>query len=286
MGMYDDQRPHQRQSGYARIILAILIAVIGYFAYLNRTEENPVTREMQHVSISPSDEIRMGLESAPVMAQKMGGELNDNDPKVKLVRQVGSHLVQNTVAKDSPWKFKFHVLADTSTVNAFALPGGQIFITQGLLDKLETEAQLSGVLAHEMGHVIERHAAQQMAKQELGQWFMIAVGTGASDQDYGGYNPVLIAGIVNEMLQLRYGRKDESQADIWGIKLTSKVGLDPSAMIQVMEILKAESKGGHSLEIFQTHPNPDKRIKLIQEYLRQNPGLKNGNEGKKLRDMM
>jgi predicted Zn-dependent protease len=88
------------------------------------------------------------------------------------------------------------------------------------------------------------------------------------------------------MFQLHYGRKDESQADLWGIKLTSQVGFDPRAMIEVMKILKAAGgKGGQTLEIFQTHPNPDLRIKQIEAYLAENPPRPGLKEGKNLKDI-
>lgn len=286
MGLYD-KNPGQRQGGGigGRIIVGIIIALIAWFTYANHTEENPVTGQKQHVTITPDQEIRLGLESAPQMSREMGGELPANDPRSQEVIKMGSYLVSQTIAKKSPWKFQFHLLADPETVNAFALPGGQIFITLGLLNKLETEAQLAGVLSHEMGHVIERHTAEQMAKNQLGQALVIAVGAAAS-QDGSSSSPYMIAAMVNQMMQLRYGRQDELEADEWGLKLMSQAGFDPTAMIKVMEILKAASaKSGGTLDIFQTHPNPDLRIQQIQDYLEKNPpasGLSQGGSLKRI----
>src|SRR5262249_13816463 len=145
-------------------------------------------------------------------------------------------LVDNTVAHQSPWKFNFHLLADTHTINAFALPGGQIFITMGLLNELQTEAQLAGVLAHEMGHVIERHSAQQMSTSQLGQILTMAVGTAAGNQSNSAYQ---IAAVVNQAMQLKYSRGDELEADTWGLKLMATAGFDPRAMVDVMKVLKS-----------------------------------------------
>lgn len=289
---YDENPPPPQRGGgiKGRLIVAIAIALMGIFAYMSHVQENPVTGEKQHVSLSPDQEIRLGLESAPEMSREMGGEVPSSDPRSQEVNRIGQQIVANTSASKSPWKFQFHLLADDQTVNAFALPGGQIFITLGLLDKLQTEAQLAGVLSHEMGHVIERHSAQQMAKGQLGNLLVVAVGAAASgsgDQGSSGhYNPMIIASVVNQMFQLRYSRHDESEADQWGIKLMSQVGYDPRAMIQVMEILKAAGgKGGHSLEIFQTHPNPDLRIEQINAYLKENPPKEGLKEGRNLRDV-
>jgi predicted Zn-dependent protease len=285
MGVFDGNNNPQRSSFFGRLIIGLIIAAVGWFMFANRTEENPVTGEKQHVAISPNQEIKLGLESAPAMSREMGGELTADDSRTQEVKKLGEYIVDNTDAKKSPWQFEFHVLADDKTINAFALPGGQIFITLGLLTKLQTEAQLAGVLSHEMGHVIERHTAQQMAKNQLGQLLVFAVATSTSDpnQYSGGQNSALIASVVNQIMQLRYSRQDESQADQWGLKLMTKSGYDPYAMIQVMEILKAASGGeGDTPEIFQTHPDPDLRIKQIKEYLEKNPPLPGLSEGKKL----
>lgn len=270
-----------------RLIIALVIAGIAWFTYMNQVEVNPVTGQKQHVAISPDQEIRLGLESAPQMSREMGGELPTSDPRTQEVKKIGNYIVENSVAKKSPWQFEFHLLADHQTVNAFALPGGQIFITLGLLDKLQTEAQLAGVLSHEIGHVIERHTAEQMAKNQLGQMLVMAVGSAASSPDQSSqYNPAIIASLVNQVIQLRYSRADESEADTWGLTLMEQAGFDPRAMIQVMEVLKKASGGREgSMEIFQTHPNPDLRIEQINAYLKENPPPSGLSQGKLLKDV-
>lgn len=281
---FDDSNQRYQGSGgggglSGRLIMGILIAAVGLIMYMSQSEENPVTKVHQHVSITPAQEIKLGLESAPQMSREMGGELPDSDPRTQEVQAVGQYLVNHTVAQKSPWKFQFHLLADTDTINAFALPGGQIFITLGLFNDLTTEAQLAGVLAHEMGHVIERHSAQQMATSQLGQILTVAVGTAASDQSSSAYQ---IAAVVNQALQLKYSRGDELEADTWGLKLMTTSGFDPRAMIQVMNVLKKVSKGGQGVEMFQTHPNPDLRIQQIEEYLAANPPPKGLSQGESL----
>lgn len=270
-----------------RLLIGIGIALIGLFMYMSQEQENPITKERQHVNISTSKEIKLGLDAAPMMSRKMGGELPASDPRAQEVQKIGNFLVSSTISKESPWKFQFHLLADKNTINAFALPGGQIFITVGLYDKLQTEAQLAGVLAHEMGHVIERHAAQQMAKGDFGKMIITAITVASSDQHQSGPSyPSILASIVNQVVQLKYSRKDESQADIWGIKLMTQSGYNPKSMIEVMKILKAS--GGHAggmPEIFQTHPNPDLRMQQIEAYLKEHPQAGNFTDGKNLREI-
>jgi predicted Zn-dependent protease len=288
MGFDPNQQGRPRSGIGGRIILGLVIALIGWFMYMHQVQENPVTGEKQHVSLSPDQEIKLGLESAPEMSREMGGEVPSDDPRAKLVQAMGQKIVQGTVAARSPWEFKFHLLADTNTVNAFALPGGQVFITLGLLNKLQTEAQLAGVLSHEVGHVLERHSAQQMAKNQLGQWLIVAVGSAAASDSYqqGNYSAAMIAAVVNQMVQLRYSRKDELEADQWGLKLMHTLGYQPRAMIEVMEILKGVSRGGQQLEIFQTHPDPDNRIEHIKAYLQEHPEADQGTEGARLQDLL
>lgn len=275
-----------RGSFGGRLIVGLIIAAIAWMMYMNQVEVNPVTGEKQHVSISPKQEISLGLESAPQMAREMGGEMPAGDPRTQEVQKMGAFLLLRSDAKNSPWKFQFHLLADPSTVNAFALPGGQVFITRGLYDRIETEAELAGVLGHEMGHVIERHTAQQMAKTQFGKLLVVAVGAATSDNNsQGGYSPMVIASMVNQMLQLRYSRSDESQADIWGLKIMQQAGFDPKAMIKVMEVLKSVGGGRNVPQIYQTHPNPDQRIRDIKAYLQEHPPAPGLSQGRNLKSL-
>jgi predicted Zn-dependent protease len=300
MGMFDpyNQRSSPNRSGGGggigsaiggRLIGALILAAVALFMYMSQVEENPITGERQHVAISPDQEIRLGLSSAPSMVREMGGELPPDDPRVQQVQRTGAAIVDLLKNKKSPWQFEYHLLADPDTVNAFALPGGQIFITWGLMKNLKTEAQLAGVLGHETGHVIERHTAEQMAKSQFGQMLVAAVSSTASDPNSGygsSYGPAVIAGVVNQMMQLRYGRQDELEADTWGIKLLTQLGYTPWAMVEVMEILKAADKGGgQGPDIFQTHPNPDQRIEQIKAYLKEHPPQPGLTEGRNINDL-
>lgn len=286
MGMYDNQSGGQR--GISPIIIALLIAAGGFFFYLTQTEKNPITGVSQHVSMTPDQEIRLGLQSAPEMARQMGGEIPSSDPRAQEVSKIGQEIVNRSDAHQGPWHFKYHLLGDSKTINAFALPGGQIFITLGLLNKLQTEAQLAGVLAHETGHVIQRHSAQQMAKGKLGEILVMATGIGASDPD----NPnraqqaAMIANIVNQVTQLRYSRKDELEADQWGLRLMAEAGYNPKAMLEVMKILEQASPGGHQPEMLLTHPYPKSREEQINAYLEKHPPSRNLTEGRNLKDIL
>ncbi|WP_075883998.1 M48 family metalloprotease [Candidatus Protochlamydia sp. W-9] len=283
MRMYDNDRPRQKRGG--SFLIALLIAAFAFFMYFTQTEINPITGEKQQVALTTDQEIKLGLQSAPKMAAQMGGEISSKDPRFQEVQRIGKLILSKTQAKKGPWQFKFHLLADDKMINAFALPGGQIFITLGLLNKLQTEGQLAGVLAHEMGHVIQRHSAQQMAKGQLGQLLVMATGIGADNESNRGYQAAMIASVVNQMSQLRYGRKDELEADQWGLKLMEETGYHPSAMIEVMKILEKASSEIHQPEFLLTHPYPEHRIKMITTYLKKHPPSPHLTEGRKLKDI-
>ena len=253
-----------------RWVLGAIIALFGVGMYMFRTQVNPVTGEKQHIAMNVDQEKAMGLEAAPQMAQQMGGDVDPRvDPRASFVSEVGRRIVRNSDAGKSPYSdnFHFHLLADPKTINAFALPGGQIFITEGLFRRLRNEAQLAGVLGHEVGHVIERHSAQQMASGQLGQLLTVAVGVGASGQDDSGRKAQMAAALANQMLTLRYSRGDESQADGIGLKYMAQAGYDPRAMLDVMKILKEASSGDRQPEFLATHPLPETRLEAIQAQL-------------------
>jgi predicted Zn-dependent protease len=253
---------NQSSAFLGRLAIAAIIALISLFSYYGHSVPNPVTGKRQHVSMSPDQEIRLGLQAAPQMAAQYGGlEANPHDQQ--LVDQVGGRIIADSDAKTSPYRFQFHVLRDPKTINAFALPGGQIFITEGLLHKLTTPGQLAGVLGHEIGHVVDRHGAQHLAKERLTQGLGGAAVIATSDpNDPNSRRNAAIAMAVTQLVNLRFGRDDELAADHLGVHFMSQAGFDPRSMIDVMHVL--ESQGGAPPEFFSTHPNPAHRIEKIE----------------------
>ena len=263
-----------RRGWNPRIIIALVIAVVGIIGYLGKRSINPVTGEKQYVNLTAPQEIALGLEAAPQMARQMGGVLDPKaDSDARTVAEVGHGIVRNSDASkpQSPYRdsFNFYLLNDPKTINAFALPGGQIFITRGLYDRLQTEAQLGGVLGHEIGHVIGRHASEHLAKGQLGATLATAVGVGASDDRGRGVGAAIAAQVANQMLQLKFGRNDESEADRFGLRYMSQAGYDPREMLHVMEILRDASKRGSTPEFMMTHPLPQNRLTEIEATIKE-----------------
>jgi len=241
-----------------RVILAIVVALFFGGSYLLKTSENPVTGETQRVGLTPQQEIALGMNSAPQMAAQFGG-VSRNEQSARLVQTVGEKLVARSVAAKSPYKFSVRALADPRTINAFALPGGPVFITEGLLRLLHTEGEVAAVLGHEIGHVLARHSAEHLAKQQLMQGLVGAVAVGSGD-----HNTAQMAQVVGNLINMKYGRDDELEADSLGVRIMAEAGHDPRAMLRVMEVLAKASAGSRQPEILSSHPNPGNRAERIQ----------------------
>ncbi|NVJ68383.1 MAG: M48 family metalloprotease [Gammaproteobacteria bacterium] len=246
-----------RGAGKFRLIVALAIGGFALFSYFSSASYNPVTGEKQYLSITPKQEIAMGLQAVNQMAAQHGGL--HPDPRLQdFVDEVCWNIINNSQAQETNWRFDCHLLADPNTVNAFALPGGQMFITYALFRQLETEGQLAGVLSHEIGHVVARHSAQRMAKSQLTQGIIQAILMGSESQSTG-----QIAGMVGNMINMKYGREDELQSDAIGVKFMSQAGYNPHALKGVMKILANASGRRAASEFFSTHPSPENRIEEI-----------------------
>lgn len=256
----------------ARLLIALAIvgfAVLSY--YLKPGDMNEVTGEVERVAlIDPEEEIQLGFQAAPEMIDMHGGV--SHDPRGQRdVQEVGAELLAALDVdlrqhdRKNPYRdaFRFTLLADPQTVNAFALPGGPVFITQALYDKFTTKGQLAGVLGHEIGHVLSRHANKQMARQGMFQGIAGAVGVLGGDM-----NSAQMGQMVSSVLSTSYGRDAELESDKWGVRLMAMAGYDPNSMIQVMEILDEASGGrGGPPEFLSTHPKPANRVEYIKKVI-------------------
>ena len=251
-----------RNSWKIRIFIGLAIVAFAFVKKCSSTEENPYTGREQAIALNPQEEITIGIQTAPQMAQQHGG-LYPDERMQAYVDMVGNKLVRNTVASKSPYKYDFHLLADAETINAFALPGGQIFITYALFEQLN-EDQLAGVLGHEIGHVLGRHSSERIANTEFWQTLSQGAAVGA---DAGG----LVAGIGQNTL-LTNGRGDELESDDLGVRFMINAGYDPYEMIRVMEILKSAAGPNRVPEFQSTHPDPENRIERIRESIKKYGG--------------
>ncbi len=242
------------------LIIGLAMAAFQAFKYYTSTQTNPITGEEQRVQWNTEEEIQLGLQAVPQMAQEYGG-LHPDQRAQDYLDQVGQKLVNSTIAAKTGYPYDFHLLADDQVVNAFALPGGQCFITAALFSKLKNEDQLAGVMGHEIGHVIHRHGAERSASQGFIQGLIqsVLIGTGG-DQAL-----TQVASMVGQYSSMKYGRDQELESDDFGVRLMIEAGYDPTQLIGVMDILE-EASGGQKVPEFQsTHPSPENRREKIKE---------------------
>lgn len=247
----------KRGSGKIRLFIGLAIVAFAVFKFCASETTNEFTGEKQYVDLTVEQEIAMGLQAAPSMMQQHGG-LHPDQEAQNTVDAVGAKLVQSSIAREADYNWDFHLLADDQTINAFALPGGQCFITAALYSKFENIDQLAGVMGHEIGHVIARHSAERIQQQGLANGVITGVSVGVEG---GGQ----AAQAVAQMLSMKYGRNDELQSDDLGVKMMIDAGYDPYQMISVMEILAAAGGPNRPPEFQSTHPDPENRIQKIKE---------------------
>lgn len=237
---------------------SILTAAVGAAAVI-ACATNPATGRRQLMLVSEAQEVAMGKEADEQAVAAYGLY---PDPKVQAyVDEVGRRLAARSERPGLPWSFK---VVDDPAVNAFALPGGYVYVTRGIMTHLRSEAELVAVVGHEIGHVTGRHSANQMSKQQLAMGGLI-VGMAVEPrlQRFGG-----LAQQALGLLFLKFGRDDENEADQLGLRYMTREAYDPREMLEVFGVLdrvtRAEGGGGRLPDWLSTHPSPENRLARIQ----------------------
>lgn len=248
-----------------KLFALLLIGMVAMVAAGCAT--SPATGKSQLNWISAEQELRLGEEAQPVFIEDNGGEI-PSDAILSYVRHIGQQLAEVSERPELPWEF--HVL-DSQQINAFALPGGKVFISRGLLMLMTNEAQLAGVLGHEVGHVTDQHMGQRMTQALLVQGVAVGLGVAGEVQDDDLLRALGIgAGAGGTMYLLKFNRDQETTADRLGLRYMTRLGYNPVGMLQVMEILAAASAGGQRQpEFFSTHPYPETRVKNLTRLIRE-----------------
>ena len=233
----------------------VLCILAGLFV-LNSCAVNPVTGKKEINFISAEKELALGAESDPAIIANYG--LYDDDEVQAFINERGKEMGAISHLPDLEYKFR---ILDSPVVNAFAVPGGYVYFTRGIMAHFNNEAEFAGVLGHEIGHITARHSAAQLSKQQL----------------YGG---LFVAGMIvspefrqlGELAQqglglmfLKFGRDDESQSDELGVSYSTQVGYDANQMAGFFEVLhRLQSQAGVSIPTFQsTHPDPVDRFNTV-----------------------
>jgi predicted Zn-dependent protease len=236
--------------------------LLGAALLLYACATNPVTGRRELSLVSSSQEIAMGREGAEDVARTIG--IYPDGALQGYVATIGNKMAAKSERPDLPWSF---AVVDDPSVNAFALPGGFIFVTRGILAHMNSEAQLATVLGHEIGHVTAKHSVSQISRAQLTQ-FGLGVGYVLSE-DLRRFGDLAGAGVG--LLFLKFGRDDEKQSDDLGFKYALNSGYDPREMVPVFETLDRVSVGSGAERLPQwmsTHPDPGNRVARTEERLR------------------
>ena len=228
---------------------------------------NPATGERMVRIISTEQEIAIGEEAAPQFEAEFGGLVNDPTLQAYL-NDVGQRVAAQSERQEIEYRYG---LLNSDVPNAFALPGGRVYITRGLFEQLQNESQLAAVLGHETGHEAALHSVQALQRQ-LGYEVLVAIAAAAVGAQAG--TAVETAGkVVTGMKELSYSRQAEYEADTLGIRYSGKSGYNPWGMVGLLNVLYEMSQsgggeGGRVAEMFQTHPLTSKRIEEAGDTVR------------------
>ena len=210
---------------------------------------------------SPQTDVQLGRKNAQLLEERLP---LCKDPKVdEYLTKLGMRLVSKLPTRGIQYPWEFHCVNDKS-INAFALPGGFVFVNRGAIEVSDSEAQLAAVMGHELSHVALRHGTAQASKAQLAQGAAGIFG-GLFGGSTGG--DLLTEGVALGAggLLLRYSRGDETQADVMGTQVIYDAGYDPRAMAQFFEKLQAETAGKNPPQFLSDHPNPDHRVERVDE---------------------
>lgn len=225
---------------------------------------NPVTHKREFNIVSEAQEIQIGQQSHEEVIRQYG-IYNEKPELNRLVDTIGHRLAAASDRPNLPWHF---TIIDTPMVNAMALPGGYIYVTRGMMERINSEDELAGVLGHEITHVTARHAAQQMSRAQLAQLGMVLGSVIAGPQATQTFGQLAELGV--NLLFLRYSRGQESQADLVGTEYAAKAGFNPVGVERMLTtLLRLDKHPAAGIEqYFQSHPNPGRRIRDVQGALK------------------
>ncbi len=248
-----------------RIFLPVILIIILF----TNCATNLITGKRQFMLISEREEINIGSNYAPQVTFGFGGSYKD-DELSEYVSEIGNKLAKESHRPELDYHF---TVINSSIINAFAVPGGYVYITRGMLDALHNEAELAGVLGHEIGHVSARHGASQMSKV-LGFQYILYAGL-TIDQMYHKSRKAeqirniiaLSSTVIFQMVSLGYGRNNEFQSDELGVEYMCNAGYDPSGMIGVMGVIESlhDKEPGKIEMLFASHPRTSERMIKVEQ---------------------
>jgi len=228
----------------------LLISITGFCFLAAGCAVNPVSGEQRLMLVPENQDVQIGRTYAPEVEKQMGGRI-ENPALQNYINSVGQKIARVSHRPDLEYHF---VALNDDSVNAFALPGGFVFVTKGMLHKLDSEAQLAGILAHETVHIVARHAAEAMSWQIGTDILLSAVISEKTPQ-----GAVTAANLTRQIIGLKFSRADEREADSAGADYMIKAGYNPYGMVETMRMIEQQDSV-RPVDFLSTHPSPANRI--------------------------
>ncbi|HVO59837.1 MAG TPA: M48 family metallopeptidase [Terriglobales bacterium] len=250
----------------ARFLALVLCLMMVAPPWLWSAKAGPELPNPGSAGMTRQEQEQLGLKAAAEVYQQMP-VLPDNSPVAQYVQALGRKLVR-VVPQQYTWPYQFHVV-EQKEINAFALPGGPIFVNVGTITSADNESELAGVMAHEMSHVYMQHSAKQAKKSTLPS---ILSGLGQIVGSLGGVGGALAGAgmqMAGGLWSMKYSREDEAQADAVGAIIMYKAGYPPKAMADFFQ--KLEKEGGAGPQFLSDHPNPGNRVEAVQKEIQDWP---------------
>jgi len=242
-----------------RTKLALLILGLSFCLFIG-CAVNPITGEEELMLISEDQDIAIGRQYAPEIEKQMGGKITD--PVIQnYVNSVGQSIARISHRPNFEYSF---VALNHKSINALALPGGYVYVTKGMLEKLDNEAQLAAILAHEVTHIVARDVANEMSNQIGLSLLLSAVTSEKTPQSV-----LTIADLTQQIVGLRFSRKDEMEADLGGLHYMVKAGYNPYGMVETMQMLQNLHQT-RPIEFLSSHPSPENRIQYLTQAIQTN----------------
>lgn len=238
---------------------------------------NPITGEEELMFFPEEQDIEIGRQYSPEVEKQLGGKIPNNELQ-NYINSVGQKIAR--VSHRPYWEYHF-VAVEHKSINAAALPGGYVFVTKGMLEKLTTEAQLAALLAHETAHITARHSSAAMSRQMVLPLVLMGLGAAGALPEQTPEGAMRAAELAWQIIGLKYSRKQEQQADLAGLDYMVRAGYNPYGAVEIMQMLEKEDKIRPS-EFLSSHPSPENRLNYLNARIQTRyyglTGLKIGKE--------
>lgn len=250
--------------GRGRVAMALLMGFLAFVAYTVSGNIPIAETESPAVQLGTAHEVALGNRSVRQIEDQFGGLSNDANLQ-NVVQQIGARLAEHSDAGQVPFQYTFQVLADEHVTNAFALPGGRIYVTAALIQKLQSHAEIAAILAHQMAHLVQSHGIDRLANTTLsdGQTGAVVMASFLDESESAHVTAPQVAQLISKTVDLHYIQDEEQRSDVQAVQFLAQAGFDPNGLIRALRQLQTNDAGLQTA-FAKTHPNPIRRLPYIR----------------------